>query len=162
MTQLTKSEILSRFVDGATFGPTEMASSNDMFDTLVFCTGENEITGKQKFRNVQEWVNIATAPSKPPMGYMVIYYKDGDIYVIDDTGTPRRLAWATAHTSLETTLRAWVMASAYIVSDRGQILWPDEQVGMLSAYANHDELTYPGYIIRLANDRKSLPEVTNA
>jgi len=161
MTRLTKAEILSRFVDGAKFGPTEMASSNDMFDSLVFCTGENEMVGKQRFGGGQEWVNLAAVPSKPPAGYMVIYYRNGDIFVIDDSGAIRKLAWDTTYTSMVTILRSWAMSKAYYTTDDDEVLWPDGKSGTIKMKSDYDELTYPGYIVNVPHDRKSLPEVIN-
>jgi hypothetical protein len=90
---------------------------------------------------------------------MVIYYQNNDIWVIDDAGNPRRLAWNEDGNSLESNLRAWVISGSYLVSDSGQVSWPDKSTGTLTVEGNYDKLTYPGYIIKFAHDRKSLPEV---
>jgi hypothetical protein len=171
MTRLTKAEILTRFVAGATFGPDDMASTNDMFDSLAFCTGENEFVSRQAFRGGQDWVDLATTPHNPAPGYMVIYYQGHEIWVIDDGGNPRKLAWQSPYNSLTTALRAWVISGAFMLTDKveneyglesAKVLWPDKQTGQMTVHDGYREYSYPGYIIRIEDNGDTLPVVTNA
>ena len=91
MTQRTKSYIQSTWVDGAVVGPDDAASTDDLWDSLIFRNGDNSFTGEQEFEEPIVLDEQSATPAAPSAGTQKIFVQTDGLHMMDPSGNDRRI-----------------------------------------------------------------------
>ncbi len=147
--QQTKAQIQAAWVDGATVGPDDAASTDNLWESLVFRSGENSFTEDQAFEKTIIGEEQASKPPLPYANARKLYAKSDGWYDLDDAGNEKRLAYISdvATGTTDEDLLAWTEGEAYqatsIIYDSDGVLssasvtWPDGSSGTLTVTAKN-------------------------